>query len=116
VKIKIGKWEAELTEIEDGRLDVVLEHADGTPVRDTDDEIADFPELGRRFTTDDLEETRERNELVADAAEGDPGEEHEDECLRDCPACEGLGQRMGALGNKIHFRCRDCGIEFSEDA
>ncbi len=59
---------------------------------------------------------KERNKLVADAAEGDPGEEHEDECIRPCPMCPGLGYRMGRLGNKIHFRCRDCGAEFSHDA
>ena len=58
----------------------------------------------------------ERNQLIADAAEGDPGEEREDECIRRCPMCPGWGQRMGQLGKKIHFRCRDCGAEFSRDA
>ncbi len=58
----------------------------------------------------------ERNKLIADAAEGDPGEENERDCIRPCPICDGWAGRMGQLGNKIHFRCRDCGIEFSREA
>ena len=31
-----------------------------------------------------------------------------------CPACEtGEGQYMGTLGNRQHFRCRQCGMQFS---
>ncbi len=58
---------------------------------------------------------QERNKLISEAAEGDPGEEHEDECLRTCPVCEGWGTRLGRLGNRIHFRCRDCGWNFSHE-
>lgn len=63
----------------------------------------------------DGEETA-RNKIVAEAAEGDPGEEHEDECLRPCIACGGWSQRMGQLGDLIHYRCRDCGLEHSHKA
>ncbi len=34
----------------------------------------------------------------------------------DCPACNGPGVAMGGLGNRLHYRCRDCGIDFSTDA
>ena len=33
-----------------------------------------------------------------------------------CPVCPGLGHELGALGRLIHFRCRDCGMQFSQDA
>lgn len=29
-----------------------------------------------------------------------------------CPACCGPGEQLGALGAKLWFRCRDCGMEF----
>jgi hypothetical protein len=33
----------------------------------------------------------------------------------DCPVCGGEGMPLGALGSKKFYRCRDCGMEFSED-
>lgn len=30
-----------------------------------------------------------------------------------CPACGGPGVLLGTLGRLEHFRCRDCGAEFS---
>lgn len=30
-----------------------------------------------------------------------------------CPACSGPGVLLGSLGSLRHFRCRDCGIDFS---
>ena len=30
-----------------------------------------------------------------------------------CPMCGGPGVELGALGFRVHFRCRDCGMEFS---
>lgn len=30
-----------------------------------------------------------------------------------CPLCEGSGQLLGILGNRRHFRCRNCGADFS---
>ena len=30
-----------------------------------------------------------------------------------CPACSGPGVELGILGPTIHYRCRDCGIDFS---
>jgi tRNA(Ile2) C34 agmatinyltransferase TiaS len=32
----------------------------------------------------------------------------------DCPVCFGQGEELGVLGWCRYFRCRDCGIEFSE--
>lgn len=31
-----------------------------------------------------------------------------------CPCCGGEGVELGALGRRVHYRCRDCGIDFSE--
>ena len=35
-----------------------------------------------------------------------------------CPACDSDAAHtlLGQLGNRRHWRCRDCGIDFSEDA
>jgi tRNA(Ile2) C34 agmatinyltransferase TiaS len=30
-----------------------------------------------------------------------------------CPCCGGDGTFLGALGDRLHFRCRACGIGFS---
>lgn len=30
-----------------------------------------------------------------------------------CPCCDGDSTFLGALGSRNHFRCRDCGIDFS---
>lgn len=32
-----------------------------------------------------------------------------------CPVCGSVGENLGNLGSKDHFRCRDCGIMFSHD-
>lgn len=45
----------------------------------------------------------------------DPYEHDEpDACVEECPACAGSGRYMGCLGARSHYRCRDCGIEFSD--
>jgi len=30
-----------------------------------------------------------------------------------CPACDGPGAYLGTLGRLDHWRCRDCGAQFS---
>jgi len=30
-----------------------------------------------------------------------------------CPICGGEGVQFGFLGLRLHFRCRQCGIDFS---
>lgn len=30
-----------------------------------------------------------------------------------CPVCDGPAMLLGALGNRRHFRCRDCGAGWS---
>lgn len=32
---------------------------------------------------------------------------------RNCPNCPGQAYELGGLGNLKHYRCRDCGIQFS---
>lgn len=33
-----------------------------------------------------------------------------------CPACDGQGEPLGALGSLMHYRCRQCGWTWSEPA
>ena len=32
-----------------------------------------------------------------------------------CPTCGGVGAELGALGNRTHYRCISCGLDFSKD-
>jgi len=32
-----------------------------------------------------------------------------------CPMCKGDPTRLGYLGNRTHWRCRNCGIDFSHE-
>lgn len=32
-----------------------------------------------------------------------------------CPVCDGDALPIGALGSRVHFRCRNCGWTFSLD-
>jgi predicted RNA-binding Zn-ribbon protein involved in translation (DUF1610 family) len=32
-----------------------------------------------------------------------------------CPACGGLGMPLGQLGRRFHYRCRNCGMDFSHE-
>jgi RecJ-like exonuclease len=32
---------------------------------------------------------------------------------KSCPACGGTGQMIGKLGSRTHYRCRQCGMDFS---
>jgi hypothetical protein len=34
--------------------------------------------------------------------------------IPECPACGGPGGLMGALGQRVYFRCRNCGLDFSK--
>jgi len=33
----------------------------------------------------------------------------------ECPMCGGEGSELGSLGWRLHFRCRDCGMDYSVD-
>lgn len=39
--------------------------------------------------------------------------EEADEEARVCPSCHGPGRELGALGNTMHYRCRNCGRDWS---
>lgn len=39
---------------------------------------------------------------------GDPG-------YAGCPNCGGDGVLLGSLGNRKHYRCRQCGLDFSQE-
>jgi hypothetical protein len=30
-----------------------------------------------------------------------------------CPACSGIAAQMGTLGNRVYFRCQNCGLDAS---
>ena len=79
-----------------------------------------FPKIG------DQEESRQRGPLDHIADKLIPKPPLMDDCGADepgdpgyagCPACGGDGVYLGGLGNRKHYRCRQCGIDFSsEDA
>lgn len=103
-----------------GRDDVILDDPEWDEMREllgievhgySEGDLGSIMPMCRDYSYED-----ERDQLVADAAEGDPGEENERECVRRCAECDGWIHRMGQLGNKIHFRCKSCGAEFSRDA
>jgi rubredoxin len=35
--------------------------------------------------------------------------------VNDCPVCDGPGVLLGDLGNLTHYRCRNCGMQFSTE-
>ena len=37
----------------------------------------------------------------------------EDQCSSDCPMCGGNGNLLGTFGARLHWRCRDCGGQWS---
>lgn len=43
-----------------------------------------------------------------------------EDAMIECPACTALNIEkealLGVLGNLAHYRCRHCGIDFSEEA
>lgn len=43
----------------------------------------------------------------------DPLHEDRDDGGATCPLCDGPGCLLGTLGRRIHFRCRNCGMDFS---
>lgn len=53
--------------------------------------------------------------LPVTAAEGEPGWDPEEEEYTQCPTCEGPGVLMGQLGRRKHFRCQNCGMDFSTE-
>lgn len=38
-----------------------------------------------------------------------------DEEIVPCPVCDGEGVPLGALGNRMHYRCRACGMDFNHE-
>lgn len=34
--------------------------------------------------------------------------------IAECPVCSGPGLLLGELGSRVHYRCRNCGMDFSE--
>lgn len=52
-----------------------------------------------------------------DMGQGMPDEQNRDEAYEatTCPACGGPGVYLGNLGRLAHFRCRNCGMGFSDE-
>lgn len=71
-------------------------------VGDKDDQAAEAngPEKGEKAKTEEAVQKKESS--LAKVAEV-------------CPVCNGEGEDLGALGQKDHFRCQNCGITFSHD-
>jgi predicted RNA-binding Zn-ribbon protein involved in translation (DUF1610 family)/transposase-like protein len=52
---------------------------------------------------------------AGDGSLDDFGDDWESEADVFCPVCGGPGVYMGTLGSRDHYRCRNCGIDFSID-
>lgn len=57
--------------------------------------------------------------MFKEGPELDPGHADAEDALTEdpgpCPGCGGPGVPLGQLGNRSHFRCRDCGVDFSHE-
>lgn len=51
------------------------------------------------------------NNILNDPSLAGDEEEYE---IAECPVCGGPGLLLGQLGNRVHYRCRNCGMDFSE--
>lgn len=51
-----------------------------------------------------------KQEHCGHCPEDEPGDVTEAEC----PMCGGPGVLLGKLGSRVHFRCRNCGMDFSQ--
>lgn len=49
-----------------------------------------------------------------DYTQDDPMDSGSDLDYAHCPQCDGPGVLLGQLGDKIHYRCRNCGVDFNE--
>jgi DNA-directed RNA polymerase subunit RPC12/RpoP len=45
-------------------------------------------------------------------AEFEEEDTHED---AQCPMCSGPGNLLGKLGKRVHYRCRNCGMDFNHE-
>ena len=42
-------------------------------------------------------------------------EDRSDAVSPECPECSGPGHFLGKLGKRVHYRCCNCGIDFSHE-
>lgn len=59
------------------------------------------------------------SQIIPDDGFADGGEPYTDEEMdlfdkQICPTCGGEGQYLGVLGNLMHFRCRQCGMDYNK--
>lgn len=46
---------------------------------------------------------------------GTPRVNEDDDEPAECPMCGGPGVPLGQLGNRMHYKCENCGMDFSRD-
>jgi DNA-directed RNA polymerase subunit RPC12/RpoP len=42
-----------------------------------------------------------------------PGDFEDEMDIANCPACDGPGMLLGEMAGRVHYRCRNCGLDFS---
>src|ERR1039458_462056 len=98
------------------------------PEKESDDEDEDKGDDDRERDEQAIEKQDKKSRFLVsgeyfpyDQQEGrDPGyadaytPEYEGDAGSGCPTCGGEGQHMGTLGHRDHFRCRNCGMDFSQ--
>lgn len=95
---------------------------DEHPVNDapSEDESGDAPEDGDSKDKQDPKEASVWHFAYGDFDGPDTGydswnHDPEAEQTPDCPQCGGPGTLLGQLGRQTHYRCRNCGWDYSED-
>lgn len=75
----------------------------------------DFESVEAAQTFDDIDDPYNvpQQENLNDYTQADPMDEEGDYDYAHCPACDGPGVLLGQLGSRIHYRCRNCGLDFS---
>jgi ribosomal protein S27AE len=69
------------------------------------------------YEPDNLKRYKTAQIIPADgyADGGEPYDDEEMELMNvKCPTCQGEGKFMGMLGDLLHFRCLQCGMEFNK--
>jgi tRNA(Ile2) C34 agmatinyltransferase TiaS len=92
-------------EVRRGNLKAVAHGSHDVSVYDLEDDDREVYHCG------ELDEAVAWMERVNASTEPAPAEPP---CGPACPVCGGEGKPLGRLGRRVHFRCRDCGSDFSE--
>ena len=118
----VNKQRAEHGETKGSRVDnsVLPDLPDRYFLETSTFDVDDYPDLGIRLAQgtwydggDDPLPDAVRHEDLDDYEKDWPGNDDRDIDYAHCPMCDGPGNLLGQMGTRIHYRCRNCGTDFS---